>query len=1076
MNDSSDPAVRDRRPRHDLILAEQTRRLFASLPAALASTVVLAALVVAVFWPLRPHDVLLGWLAAFAIVALSRFGLWLAYRRASPEPDLARRWYFRSVVLASLAGLVWGAGAWVFLAAEPAGQRTLLMFVIAILGAGAVVNLAIRWQCAWAFILPALVPYAIRTWQLDLPLSSGVAVMIVLYIAALLWLSMHAARAASRHVRTSLELADQVERTRRQRQRYRSLVESTLAVIWEGEPETFRFTYVSPEAETLLGYPVRFWLADDSFWVDHMHPEDRKWAPEFCRTTTEQLQQHTFDYRMIAADGRAVWLRDVANVLVEGGRAVKLVGVMIDITELKEAQTNREYVSDLQQLIVEASRGFLQEREEDLDGILSKTLERIGRRCDADRAYLIRFSPDLETYTNTHEWVAPGIRPEIDNLQQVSSATIPVLCKRLAQRKPVIIPSVAELDGDWAAEKVAFTEQNIRSLLALPIFAEDRLAGLIGFDAVRAERRWTGDEVATLQLLGDLIGAASTRAEAGRRLRASEDLRMYAESLAGMGSWEWEIGSEIFHASDEWRNVTGCGDGPLTREQVLALAPDDERARVENALRNTVDTGRSYSIEHRIIRPDNGEERWVRVVAELARAGTGVPKLRGFMQDITERKRAERKLFQLAHYDSLTGLPNRVLALDRLQQSLKRARRHNCQVAVLFLDLDQFKKVNDSLGHDAGDKLLVDAAARLVGLFRDQDTVARIGGDEFLIVLDDFASSSDVIAAAGKILSAFRNPLIVGGREFVLTASIGIALSPHDGGSAPDLMRNADTAMYHAKQAGRDAYQFFTRSMNELVARRLMLEEALRGALDRGELFVEYQPLIRLPDRKPVGAEALLRWQHPTLGRVPPEEFIEVAEQSGRIGELGSFVFDQALAAVAGWREASGEAVNVSVNVSPRQFRDARFAERVIEALRAAGLPGEALVIEITEGVLMSGRKEVQHTLKTLHRYGVGIMMDDFGTGYSSLSYLRDYPFTGLKIDRGFVRNLDTSERNRQLVLTAIQLANALGIEAIAEGVETDSELDVLLAHRCRLAQGFLFSHPLQDGVLQQLLARQPDG
>ncbi|MDT8450605.1 MAG: EAL domain-containing protein [Wenzhouxiangellaceae bacterium] len=1076
MTEPSDPAVRDRRPRHDLILAEQTRRLFASLPVALASTVVLAAVLVAVFWPVRSHEVLLGWLAALALVGFSRFGLWLAYRKTSPPAAFARRWNFRFVLLTALAGLVWGAGAWVFLSAEPAGQRTLLMFVVAILGAGAVVNLGVRWQCTWAFVLPALAPYAFRIWQLDLPLASGIAAMVVLYICALLWLSLLAARATSRHVRTSLQLADQVERARRQRQRYRSLVESTLAVIWEGEPETLRFTYVSPEAESMLGYPARFWLADDTFWVDHMHPDDRKWAPAYCRRTTEQLRQHTFDYRMIAADGRVVWLRDVANVLVEGGRAVKLVGAMIDITELKDAQANREYVSDLQQLIVEASRDFLQEREENLDRILSQTLERIGRRCDADRAYLIRFSSDLETYSNTHEWAAPGIRPEVDQLQDVPSTTIPMLRERLAQRQPVIIPSVAELGGDWAAEKAVFMEQDIRSLLVLPIFTGDRLAGLIGFDAVRAERRWTDDEVAALQVLGDLIGAASTRAEAGRRLRASENLRMYAESLAGMGSWEWEIGSEIFHASDEWRNVTGCGAGTLTREQVLALAPGEERARVENALRNTVDTGRSYSIEHRIVRPDNGEERWVRVVAELSRGGSRAPKLRGFMQDVTERKRAEHKLFQLAHYDSLTGLPNRVLALDRLQQSLKRARRHNCQVAVLFLDLDQFKKVNDSLGHDAGDRLLVDAATRLVGLFREQDTVARIGGDEFLIVLDDFASSSDVIAAAGKILSAFRSPMVVGGREFVLTASIGIALSPHDGNSAPDLMRNADTAMYHAKQAGRDAYQFFTRSMNELVARRLTLEEALRGALDRGELFVEYQPLIRLPERKPVGAEALLRWHHPTLGRVAPEEFIEVAEQCGRIGELGRFVFDQALLAVAGWRETTGEAVSVSINVSPRQFRDARFAERVIDALQTVSLPGEALVIEITEGVLLSGRKEVQHTLKTLRRYGVGIMMDDFGTGYSSLSYLRDYPFTGLKIDRGFVHDLDTSERNRQLVLTAIQLASALGIEAIAEGVETDSELDVLLAHHCRLAQGFLFSRPLRDGAFQQLLTRQPGG
>ena len=498
--------------------------------------------------------------------------------------------------------------------------------------------------------------------------------------------------------------------------------------------------------------------------------------------------------------------------------------------ERRETQSDLEYVSGLQRLMVDVARDLFEAVETALDDVLSGTLAKIGRWCRADRAYLIRFTSDLSHYSNTHEWVAPGITEELHNLQNIPSATIPMLLDRLRRKERAVLPKVAQLDERWAAEKSLFAEEDIRSLICLPIFSDDHLVGLIGFDSVREERDWSDEEAALLQILGDLIGVALERMDKEQQLRASEALRAHAEALAGMGSWEWTVGSEVFMASTEWRNVTGCGNGPLTREQVLALTPPDDRVRVIDALEKSVETGQTYNIQHRIIRPDNGEQRWVEVHAEVIDLGAEGRRLRGFAQDITERKATERKLFNLAHYDNLTGMPNRVLVLDRLQQALRHARRNGSQVAVLFLDLDQFKKVNDTLGHDAGDTMLADAARRLRDLFRERDTVARIGGDEFVIVLEDFERVSDVIAAASKVVDAFHEPLLVSGREFVLTASIGISLSPHDGATAHDLLRNADTAMYHAKNRGRDGYQFFTRSMNEAVERRLTLEEALRGA------------------------------------------------------------------------------------------------------------------------------------------------------------------------------------------------------------------------------------------------------
>ncbi|MGB0514964.1 MAG: putative bifunctional diguanylate cyclase/phosphodiesterase, partial [Wenzhouxiangellaceae bacterium] len=377
-------------------------------------------------------------------------------------------------------------------------------------------------------------------------------------------------------------------------------------------------------------------------------------------------------------------------------------------------------------------------------------------------------------------------------------------------------------------------------------------------------------------------------------------------------------------------------------------------------------------------------------------------------QDITARREAESKLFELAHYDNLTGMPNRLLVLDRLRQSLRQARRGGNRVAVLFLDLDQFKKVNDTMGHDAGDQALVEAAGRLMRLFREQDTVARIGGDEFVIVLDDFSDLSDVTTASAKVLEAFRRPLDVCGREFMLTASIGIAVAPDDGDSARDLMRNADTAMYHAKNAGRDAWQFFTPAMNERVTRRLAVENALRGAIQRGEFRVEYQPMVRLGDRRIVGAEALARWTHPELGVVVPDEFIEIAEQCGLIGELGQFVVDDAIARLLEWRAEFEPSFSISVNVSPRQFRDAHVADIVIQALDRSGLDGAALELEVTEGLLLSGRREVMEALCRLRARGVGLVMDDFGTGYSSMSYLKKLRATTVKIDKAFVQDSHT--------------------------------------------------------------------
>ncbi|WP_432472812.1 EAL domain-containing protein [Amphritea sp. HPY] len=429
--------------------------------------------------------------------------------------------------------------------------------------------------------------------------------------------------------------------------------------------------------------------------------------------------------------------------------------------------------------------------------------------------------------------------------------------------------------------------------------------------------------------------------------------------------------------------------------------------------------------------------------------------------DTSERKQAEQKILHQAHFDALTDLPNRFLSLDRLTQLIKEAKRDQKSVAVLFLDLDDFKKINDTLGHEAGDKLLVESAKRLSKGLRNGDTVGRLGGDEFIVLLPGLATTADISPVADKLLKLFGEAFSIDGRELMLSASIGIAIYPGDGESPSTLLRNADSAMYHAKASGRNNYSFFTLAMNRKVSRRLELEEQIHGALERGEFQVHYQPQVNIFSSQVIGAEALLRWHNPALGQVSPEEFIPIAEQTGLIVTIGQFVLIEALTMTARWQSQLDSNFRIAVNLSPRQIRDPELVSFIEQTLRQSQVSAEDLELEITEGVLMSNQIQIDQALAALSELGVSIAMDDFGTGYSSLSYLRSYPFNILKIDRSFINDMTTSSADRELVNAAIAMAHGLGLKVVAEGVETDQQFRELKQLGCDYAQGYLLGKPV---------------
>jgi diguanylate cyclase (GGDEF)-like protein/PAS domain S-box-containing protein len=445
-----------------------------------------------------------------------------------------------------------------------------------------------------------------------------------------------------------------------------------------------------------------------------------------------------------------------------------------------------------------------------------------------------------------------------------------------------------------------------------------------------------------------------------------------------------------------------------------------------------------------------------------------------FFNDLSASKVAEERIRLLAYHDPLTGLPNRLLLTDRLAHALAAARRRQGHVGVLFIDLDRFKNINDSLGHAVGDKLLWEIAHRLNTCVREEDTVSRLGGDEFVIVLENQQDHEAIAAIANKIHKAFERPILVDNRMLHASASIGIAVYPNDGENAEILMQNADTAMYQAKTLGRNNYQFFAPFMNAHVRERLDLENTLRQALEREEFELYYQPIIDLPAGEIVCAEALIRWRHPGQGLVPPDKFIPVAEETGFIVQIGDWVIDQACRALSAWRAKGIRHLRLSLNVSPRQFRQPGLAERIRHILRTHGVDARQIDLEVTESALMDHPEAAARILGELKAMGLGIVIDDFGTGYSSLAYLKTFPIDKLKIDRSFVCDILTDNSDREITLAVIALSHNLGLRVVAEGVENREQLEFLQHHRCDSVQGYLYSRPRPAGEFMDYILGHP--
>jgi diguanylate cyclase (GGDEF)-like protein/PAS domain S-box-containing protein len=509
-----------------------------------------------------------------------------------------------------------------------------------------------------------------------------------------------------------------------------------------------------------------------------------------------------------------------------------------------------------------------------------------------------------------------------------------------------------------------------------------------------------------------------------------------------------------YHAGNE--NSLYVSPEQFIGKNVADILPDELVSQFKVMLAKVIQQTGMLSFEYHLNMPQ-GLAYFEARVSYLSKYNQVVTIIR----DITEQHKSAELIRHQAYFDSLTALPNRFLALDRLSQMLIEANRNNEKSAVFFLDIDDFKKVNDSLGHEIGDSLLIEAANRLQQVLRKEDTVGRLGGDEFIVLLSGLSAHHNALTVAENLLKTFREPFKIDNRELILTMSIGVAIYPEDGNCASDLLRNADTAMYQAKALGRNTYSFFTREMNIIMQRRLKIEEQMHGALARNEFEIYYQPMLDVKNQRVIGAEALLRWHNLTLGNVTPDEFIPIAEHTGLIVPIGKYVIKRALAFLNEWQDIQQQQFTISVNLSPRQFRDTELLSFIKNTLVDANVSPESLHLEITEGVLMSGQTYIHEALNEINELGIKLAMDDFGTGYSSLSYLRQYPFDILKIDRSFIQGIALNKADCNLVKATIAMSHSLGLTVVAEGVETSEQLTLLAELDCDFVQGYYLSKPI---------------
>ncbi|WP_350151382.1 EAL domain-containing protein [Nitrosomonas sp.] len=818
---------------------------------------------------------------------------------------------------------------------------------------------------------------------------------------------------------------------------------------------TLQSVWVSENIERLLGYTAEEALAPD-WWHSHLHPDDRELAVarQFMLLTDDQL---THDYRFFHRNGRVIWILDELR-LVRGadGQPYEVVGAWLDISEHKRVELIRQAHQSALDLIVAGQP-------------LTVVLNDVAQRLETINSGMLVSILLLDKHAGRlKQGAAPSLPDDYNaaiDLMMIGDGA--GSCGTAAWRGEAVI--VADIDHHpyWQPYLELTRKANLHACWSLPF--KDETGGVLGTFAIY-HRTPREPAPADLALIHEF---ASITALAVQKVYAAETLKQAAAVFESTreGVVITDLQPRILAVNRAYTEITGYDEAQVLGKnpKIIKSGRHDEafyQAMWASLIKQGYWSGEIWN------RRKNGEiyPQWLTI--STVRNDSNEPcNYVGVFTDITQMKQSEARLVHLAHYDPLTGLPNRLLVQSRLLHAIERAQRHSLRIATLCLDLDRFKNINDSLGHPIGDELLMLLASRLKKRLREEDTLARLGGDEFLLILEDIKDPSEPATVAQNLIDLLATPFVLpSGHEIFINASIGISLFPDDASNVTELIQHADMAMYLAKKEGRSTYRYHTEALSIAANERLVMETRLRHALTAGEFVLHYQPLIDAHSGRAVGVEALVRWQPPGEAIVPPGKFIPIAEETGLIVPLGEWVLRTACAQGRAWIDAGFAPLVMAVNLSVRQFQSENLAEVIQWVLEETKLPAACLELELTESMFMEHAERSIDTLKTLKAPGIQLAIDDFGTGYSSLTYLKRFPIDKLKIDQSFVRGLAHDPNDREIAATIIAMARGLKLSVLAEGVESEQQLAFLRQHGCDYYQGFLFHRPAPAKELEAWL------
>ncbi|WP_126446581.1 EAL domain-containing protein [Sulfuricystis multivorans] len=802
--------------------------------------------------------------------------------------------------------------------------------------------------------------------------------------------------------------------------------------------------WVSENLERLYGYRVEEALSSE-WWEERLHPADRDSAlGAVSRLFERGALEH--EYRFRAADGRYRWIRDSLRLVRDAeGRPQEIVGAWLDIGETKR----RQQIDEARRATLDALIG---ERplKEILDGI-ARRLEALDAEL---RVSILVVDPrDGRLYTQAGPSLPDFYNAAVDGLEIGEGRGS---CGSAAALGQNVIVADIDTHPYWAPYRDIAHRADIRACWSVPLFEEGgQVLGTVG--CYYATPRAPSDkDLALIEEFARLAALAVTKVRANERLRQAA--AVFAATRDGIVITD--LAPRILAVNRAWSEITGYSEAEALGQNPRMLKSGRQDRPFYQTLWATLRQAGHWQGEI-WNRRKNGEiyAEWLSISTIYDERGRPTNYV-GVLTDLSHLKAVEEKLEHLAHHDILTDLPNRLMMQVRLAAALERAHRSPQRLATLFVDLDRFKDVNDSLGHPAGDALLVEVAKRLRSRLREEDLLARVGGDEFVAVLENLETPDQAAIVARGLIEQLTEPFFINGSAVFIGASIGISLHPDDAQDATELIQHADAALYLAKQEGRNTYRFHTEALTRAARERLTLETRLRQALEHQEFALHYQPLV---DRngQPFGVEALIRWQPPGEEMVAPARFIPLAEETGLILPIGRWVIETACRQMAAWRRAGLPLQALAVNLSARQFEDPHLPTLIRSTLETTGLPADCLELELTESLLM---KNVERSLAVLQEFkalGVKIAIDDFGTGYSSLAYLRRFPVDKLKIDQSFVRDLDVDPNDREIAATIVAMARNLHLVVLAEGVEKSSQFEILHGFGCDSYQGYLFARPM---------------